>query len=281
MKPDSASHDPRVVEGKPQTEARHSALENDACLPPAEKPILFSAPMVRAILAGEKTQTRRALKPQPQLAIEDSNPKRNSYEWKLGMFALDRYPSDSAILNYCPYGKAGDRLWVKENYRFIEHGQFGAIRYEADGAIMPMPTAPCWGDDPHAWWSNGFDKHGDKLRPCIFLPKWASRIHLEITEVRVERLQDITESDARAEGVRTRFDATSPDDYASLWDSINADKDGGIYAWHENPWVWVLSFKPVERVSGASEGHAHGEPPANRASAESTPKKGHEGESQP
>lgn len=204
-----------------------------------ERPILFSAPMVRAILAGRKTQTRRIVKPQPIFADVG------------GMFACWQFAhkkpdgywlwpnAKEHVLAMCPHGKPGDRLWVRETHEFT--GGVGEVRvlYKADGAELPA------------------SKERDlmpvlyKGRPSIFMPRWASRINLEITGLRVERLQDISEEDVAAEGVESCPDCdamilTHRDggehwnvrDYAHLWNSINS-KD----AWDANPWVWVVEFK--------------------------------------
>ena len=192
-----------------------------------ERQILFSAPMVRALLAGVKTQTRRALKPQPEPSGEGS------------------LPIDS------PYGQPGDRLRVRET--FLAYGRWEiryndkkardewrfvdmtlecnfAYQYAADGVDRPLAkgrgTVPAW-----------------HLRPALFMPNVASRILLEVTSVRVERLQEISDSDALAEGC-------SPSDiqngerlanaYARVWESIN-----GPGSWDADPWVWVVTFRRI------------------------------------
>lgn len=164
-----------------------------------ERPILFSAPMVKAILSGTKTQTRRIVKPQ-------------------------QFPLGTCVA--CPYGTVGDRLWVRETWLQVPAG----IAFRADG-----------GDHYGA---------GGKLkwRPSIFMPRAASRITLEVTGVRVERLQGISEDDAEAEGVAAEPHNGSCVDrrcfvkaYASLWDSLNAKRS----PWSSNPWVWVLSFRRI------------------------------------
>lgn len=177
-----------------------------------EKPILFSSPMVKAILDGSKTQTRRVIKPQPiwigdpsvQFKTQDCNPK--------------------GIIK-CPYGQPGDRLWVREKFSYpTGYSYVGGIWYWADG----QPDKGDW----------------IKPKPSIHMPRWASRITLEVVSVRVERLQDISESDSRAEGVRYSEEEIRPYTcaFVDLWDSINA-KLG--YGWDVNPWVWVVEFKRV------------------------------------
>jgi hypothetical protein len=178
-----------------------------------ERGILFSAPMVRALLDGSKTQTRRILKPNPN-ATETRTPA--------GMVPL------------CPYGKVGDRLWVREAWRTVA---------EAD-ALPPRDLAPA-----HRLWfeANSDNQPGfGRLRPGMFMPRWASRITLEITGVRVERLQDISEADALAEGCAAKHTADAEYNarkaYAVLWESING---GG--SWDANPWVWVVEFRRLPR----------------------------------
>ena len=164
-----------------------------------ERPILFSAPMVRAILAGQKTQTRR-------IAIH----KR----------------SIEPMTEECPYGKPGDRLWVRETHMDLG----GCLLYRADHG-SEVERASC---APRQRWA-----------PSIHMPRWASRITLEVTGVRVERLQGISDSDARAEGVDqdaalsmacTRGAARAA--YSALWEQIH-----GPGSWDANPWVWVVEFR--------------------------------------
>jgi len=188
-----------------------------------ERPILMSAPMVRALLAGTKTQTRRVARLSPM---------------HMGMALEPGEMAHGTPLKTCPYGQRGERLWVREAWRSGKLTDRFAPRemtphvvwYEADGQA---PEA-CSG----------------KLRPGMFMPRWASRITLEVTGVRVERLQDISEADARAEGVEPadepnplRWQHYSPHGvaYAKLWDSIN-----GPGAWDSNPFVWCVSFRRVD-----------------------------------
>lgn len=170
----------------------------------AERPILFSGPMVRALLDGTKTQTRRV-----------ARPKR----------------SIEPMTDECPYGAPGDRLWVRETFAIYANGSV-VYRASAEGLDPRSEQVLC------ARWL-----------PSIHMPRAASRLTLEITDVRVERLQKISEADAEAEGVafmRKHPDIdetlTASQLYAALWDSIN-EKRG--YGWDANPWVWVVSFKVV------------------------------------
>jgi hypothetical protein len=199
-----------------------------------DRPILFSAPMVQALLAGAKTQTRRIIKPQP-------------IDIKIGQSIV---PS---ACGKCLYGQPGDRLWVREAFAFygMEASTLPPVFYRADD-----DTKPGWATPPDIRW-----------RPSIHMPRWASRITLEITEVRVQRLQEISEEDAKAEGVGQAFltkglywqggtaliDQRNPTfnpsvaiagsraAFAMLWESIH-----GPGAWKANPWVWALSFRVLD-----------------------------------
>ena len=206
-----------------------------------ERPILFSAPMVRAILEGRKTQTRRVMKhPEYMGCLTGDCPHTYQSECDLDVKV---WASEN-----CPYGVPGDRLWVKETFRLradmddrppsLDWWKKGAW-YEADGPNEPSGCAGGAG----------------KLRPSIFMPRWASRITLEITEVRVLRVQEISEEDAKAEGVFggctvcgdsengdcIEHTPSCTDGFANIWMHINGED-----SWHANPWVWALTFKRVE-----------------------------------
>lgn len=165
------------------------------------RPILFSGPMVRAVMEGRKTQTRRKMKTPP-----------------------DCFENPLSVLFACPYGQVGDRLWVRESFAVCEDNN---IFYKADGK-------------PDPW--DGWD--GVKWKPSIHMPRQASRITLEITGIRVERLNDISEADAIAEGCQCAgvpASLTNRGAFAKLWESIN-----GFDSWSVNPWVWVVEFKVVK-----------------------------------
>lgn len=197
-----------------------------------ERPILFSGPMVRAILEGRKTQTRRIVKPKPEFANKNGIPF---------------FPSRGGPVDYriCPFGTAGDRLWVREAFRvgFDENLGGCVIHYRAGGS-KPEPQCRV----------RALDEEGC-YRPSIHMPRWASRITLEITGVKIERLNDIGEEDAVRDGCNSdmRLSADSPfspaevegrtavADFAGLWESIN-----GPGSWEENPWVWAVEFRRVE-----------------------------------
>jgi hypothetical protein len=220
------------------------------------RPILFSGAMVRAILDGSKTQTRRVVKLTDSGRVKAAGSARN---WHL---------DDPNAVLACPYGQPGDRLYVRETWgifdagsKWVENGQpldsdteFGVV-YKADDhggkqGECYWKTAPagsrCWATD-------------EKFHPSIHMPRWASRITLEIVSVRVERLQEISEEDAKAEGVEPiggglfqvyQRDPKFPNQvaclaatisYRQLWNSIN-----GPGSWDTNPFVWVVEFRRVQ-----------------------------------
>ena len=192
-----------------------------------EHPILFATEMAKAILDSRKTMTRRVMKPQPHLLISD-----------------EQYKANIAILHPSPYGQVGDRLWVRETWaldlRGVEPDGFERLlKYRVDGKqIIVSP-------DKWAWYDRSEDKEGYAYlwRPSIFMPRWASRILLEITQIRVERLQEITHSpfdqECHMEGFNNLSDLCL-NDFMRCWDSLNAKRG---YGWDTNPWVWVISFK--------------------------------------
>jgi hypothetical protein len=200
-----------------------------------ERPILFSAEMVRAILDGRKTQTRRVVK-----LTADGHVQAPSKH-------LRWYPTDPGAIQGCRYGQPGDTLWVREAWcQSADDGRQVPLRmatlYRADGDHVTLSD----GDGFTQTNRDGSEK--SPWRPSIHMPRWASRITLRITDIRVERLQDITEDDARAEGCDPVVHpdgavdcGTRKTTFASLWNKIN-----GPGAWDENPWVWVVAFERVK-----------------------------------
>lgn len=241
-----------------------------------ERPILFSGEMVKVLLDGRKTQTRRVMKPQPSEGKGGIHPSHKDNLTNVAAPYFDAYCGAPKTLQNprgmgghwcwwtedhrqsndwikCPYGVPGERLWVKEAHylygRWRRDGMTKAgkqkWRFVADkdkGAMFPNapPAIVCKGKVEVGWFK----------RTSMFMPRWASRITLEIESVRVERVQDITAEDAIREGIsESYFDcphgeprcATYTGCFHKLWDSINGQKEGGD--WASNPWCWVLSFK--------------------------------------
>lgn len=200
------------------------------------RPILFSGPMVRALLEGRKTQTRRVVKAKTQHeGITDECATNNAIEWRLQdgrWFGLDGY--DTAAYVDCPYGQPGDLLWVRETMHEDCHGSVSMASYSADNAMTSIP-----------WW------YSKKSMPSIHMQRRASRLTLLITGIRVERLQEISEEDALAEGVDGEEQAAAIGAewyekprraFRRLWESIN-----GPDSWNANPWVWVIQFEVIRK----------------------------------
>ena len=212
-----------------------------------EHQILFNGEMVRAMLAGRKFVTRRVVKPQPlegvnRVVIRDG--KLKTYEDRpSGRIHILEKPDGCK----CPYGVSGDTLWVRETWAGVDWLAYDCdkdppetIGYRADKSALHMGTpleTTHWNWDLVKW------------KPSIHMPRWASRIDLEVTGVRVERVQDISEEDAKAEGVKPMTWLNHPDTtpayrvmFEPLWNSIYAKRG---YSWDSNPWVWVIEFKPI------------------------------------
>ena len=203
-----------------------------------ERPILFSSPMVRAILDGRKTQTRRVVKPQPESG-HDGEPYWHVGGYRAWQFRGIADPLRMGTNNplVCPYGQPGDRLWVRET---MDVSYQGSAYYAADGAQIGDRDE--LGDLCERY---GHPYFFNELKgiPSIHMPRWASRITLEVTGVRVERLQDISEKDSKAEGaLKQRLDDLEPPThwrgFKGVWESIN-----GAGSWDANPWVWVVEFR--------------------------------------
>lgn len=230
-----------------------------------ERPILFSAPMVRALLENRKTQTRRVLKnPHYMGCLTGDCPHERQTDCNA---AIEQWVKHGCVIEGdmprkvnsieplpCPYGQPGDGLWVKETFtRLTVPRNFVGAEHLRLGPANRRDQWVAWYDgtpDPRTGWVAE-----EKRIPSIFMPRWASRITLEITKVRVERVQEISEADATAEGWLKRAEVScvpevhadaSRDWYGDLWDLINAKREDGAYAWKKNPWVWVLEFRRVE-----------------------------------
>lgn len=238
-----------------------------------ECPILFSAPMVQAILSGRKSQTRRVVKPQPH------DPAAGLYGEPSMIHGSGSYMQDHLLAEgfdggTCPYGQPGDHLWVKEAWQYADWTDDGYpwVRYAADRQKLLHESIPQnWAERLNDTWEHlsrdenyGIDNCAAdrRMRSSRFMPRWASRITLEITGVRVERLQDISEADAIVEGIERVGGAMSCSpwknyrigksgemsmhcsaptrSYMTLWESIN-----GPGSWDKNPWVWVIEFHRV------------------------------------
>ncbi|RWR30488.1 hypothetical protein D2T29_12520 [Sinirhodobacter populi] len=201
-----------------------------------DKPILFSGPMIRALLDGRKTQTRRVLKPQPDYrgpsGFEDD---KEAWGWE------DEDGSHVSVLDIKPNGYwAGDRLWVRETWQGLTFGDYRPTK----DRVCDLRYAAT---DPLA--ESDKDARGYPWRPSIFMPRWASRLTLTVTDVRVQRLQEITLGDICAEGLARSIYEFKPvqrgfDAWKSLWDGLNA---GRGYGWDRNPWVVALTFEVAQK----------------------------------
>jgi hypothetical protein len=210
-----------------------------------ERPILMSGPMVVACLEDRKTRTRRALKVQPPAGTVRFDPWLDfddEWQYERGRPLWASTEADGTRRRYgCPYGKPGDRLWVRETWQDYCPTWDGAWCGCGSEEMIRATHRPVYrADNP--------DPQPTRWRPAIHMPRWASRITLEITAVRVERLQDISEADALAEGVAlAAYDEYATEAFARLWDGINAKRGFG---WAMNPYVWVLDFRRVEPAIG-------------------------------
>lgn len=216
-----------------------------------ERPILFSAPMVRALLAGTKTQTRRVVKLVGADVIEErvvgSGEATSEEPWP---FSATWSHGDAGSPWYaCPYGAPGERLWVRETWKVSSESnhyptdekhlyvEFRAGAVAGTGQQRSKFSVERDAELARAAWGNG---KSHAWRPSIHMPRWASRITLEVTDVRVERLFDCSTADAIAEGIDIQDGIDPRLTFANLWESIN-----GAGSWAANPWVWVVEFKRV------------------------------------
>ena len=200
----------------------------------AERPILMAPDMVRATLDGTKTMTRRLMKSQPftghglaDYKDDLGYPSSRGRVWA-GFYHPRESGYQSPVYFKCPYGQPGDVLWVRETWVEVPYPAPGPkCRMVGDRGVTYRVD---WKGNPSAYlW-----------RPSIHMPRWAARIFLEVTDVRVERLQDISEEDARAEGFSTRVE------FFDYWDSLA--KDGQCV--EDNPWVWPITYKRLEDYHG-------------------------------
>lgn len=234
-----------------------------------ERPILFSGAMVKAILDGRKTQTRRVLRSKWFELSEDSGHLRyNEFDPDSdgdngrslagsGPFDPKNFESQRHACSFNPYGQLGDRLWVRETHyrygRWVKNGftETGRQRWRFKAFHVGRITGDSvyYPDDPPEV-AKKKTAAGWHKRPSIFMPRWASRINLEITTIRVERLQEIRVSDVVAEGVVTPEQVEADAPVGTLWregwDSINGKRKG--CAWSDNPWVWVVEFKTLQET---------------------------------
>jgi len=231
-----------------------------------ERPIIFSGPMVRAILNNQKTQTRRPMKPQPESCPmckdQGAYPEYDEHGYPVPVQCEFCWTNPNSLFNLkqkCPYGQPGDKLWVREKYYIVQNGHF------TPGEVTFVYACDC-PDDVHVIpkekehrlfefdISPGYEIPAFGLHPSIHMPRWASRIDLEITGVREERLQDITEKDAVAEGYdeslwlcercKDHYEQEPISWFKYTWDSLNAKKGFG---WDSNPWVWVIEFRRIRK----------------------------------
>ncbi|MDI3415678.1 morphogenetic protein [Pantoea sp. V106_11] len=216
-----------------------------------ERPILLNAEMARAVLDGRKTQTRRMLTPRQLKMIDAAASIGECYPLESGH---QHGNSQSYYREWCPFGAVGDRLWVRETFATLACGSY-------------EPEKPSWSGSCQEARYRATDRLADLSadirgygwRPSIHMPRWASRITLEITGVRVERLNAISQEDAHAEGLEltgwrpTYYDPDSGgevmtpyDNFAELWSSIYGEE-----SWQANPWVWVIDFKRLDNADKA------------------------------
>lgn len=240
--------------------------------------VLLNSAMVQAVLEGNKTVTRRPVNPQPELIIQAE--KHSTYKYRGGLYALDMYSENSNILEKCPLGKVGDRLWVRETWAPVNlYGEI-AIAYKADEKVIRLEEIRSFLDedcfinygDPRlenyefsTWADDLFSGVEGNWKPSIHMPRWASRLLLEITKIKIERVAKITENEAIAEGItftdygKNQFQTQQPGwfwkksesheqclhtarhAFANLWIHTY-----GAESWDSNVWVWVIEFKVVE-----------------------------------
>lgn len=229
-----------------------------------ERPILFNAEMVNAILDGRKSQTRRIITPQPEFK------EGTGFHWKGAMYGIGSNYAETVrnFTNFsCPIGRVGDRLWVRETFAPVNlYGEI-ALAYKADSDVVRVVENESFQDDDEtinyddprlekysfsAWADDVLSGTEGNWKPSIHMPRWASRILLEITNVRVEHLQNISNEDAKAEGfdysthpsaIEMGYAIGARTNFRHTWEQIY-----GANAWNKNPWVWVVEFKKLNEV---------------------------------
>jgi len=218
-----------------------------------ETGLMFKAPLVRAILEGRKTQTRRVVK---GVGHDNCIALRKPSKTKAGVFT---HAMDAPKLGLCPCGKPGDRIYVRETFvqGYKADPETGAVRdYDEEGNDIPMTTWYRATDGGITWCDDDGWETNVPWKPAIHMPKALARIWLEVTGVRVERLQDISEADALAEGARfelasidsVRIGATASflSGFRNIWESTGGD-------WAANQWVWVVDFKVLSTTGKPSQ----------------------------
>lgn len=230
------------------------------------KPILFSTPMVQAILEGRKTMTRRIVKSRHESGLFRIERKLTGEITGITSLDWDERPGDVTNDIHCPYGKVGDVLWVRETWRKYhpvdEDGCINFYKTIIDYAADEPPIIPLIRDDGFQVYNKDGSEKLLPWKPSIFMPKEACRIFLQITDVRVERLQEISKADAISEGIKSfrpvpgdgpaetqyyhylndKWGPSPIHSFQTLWHKINGEE-----SWNNNPWVWVISFKRTER----------------------------------
>jgi len=206
-----------------------------------EHPLLVQGPLVRAILEGRKTQTRRPIKPQPDDDIVDVEYDCEADLW-LGNTQEDNdLGFCSSWTARCPLGETGDRLWVRETWRPVMESWRSFVEYSAGGELAATGHSDAMTKLTKValrFPGGRKDIHSEKWHPSIHMPRWACRLVLPLVSVRVERVQDITEEDAEAEGVE-QVGGSYREGFRAVW--------GSIYGtWDLNPWVWVAEWKKIE-----------------------------------
>ncbi|WP_277971793.1 hypothetical protein [Pantoea agglomerans] len=224
-----------------------------------ERPILFNADMVCAVLDGRKTQTRRIMREQPEVIPKEDEFGKPGF-W-IPFNAGKTMVRNEDMYIACPFGLKGDRLWVRETWSDVNLEGIPAVAYRADGDVYSPMDDKSFLDEDGAfnyddsrvakydfttWYPDLINGTEGRWRPSIHMPRWASRITLEITGVRVERLASVSTGDARAEGYPAERAADGgPLDawlwFRDLWDGIYPEQSFKV-----NPWVWVVEFKRVE-----------------------------------